>query len=284
MKKILIIGSAGMAGHTIYEYLYRTNKYDLYDTRQEWNGNDKTYSINVRTSPELLQYRIEEIKPDIIINCVGILVKESEEHPTRAIWLNSYFPHWLEKITEDTSAKIIHLSTDCVFSGKRGMYKDSDVPDGVGFYSKSKQLGEVVNKKDLTIRMSIIGDELKKNGSGLFSWFLRQEGRVNGYANVYWNGLTTLELAKAIDKLIDSDITGLYQLAPTYQISKCDLLLLLRRIWKAEKITSIYPDFSVTQDKTLVNSDRPIPNYKMPFSYSQMLQEYKDWIYANRLN
>ena len=211
---------------------------------------------------------------------LGILVKASENDPENAIFVNSYFPNWLAKITKNTQTKIIHLSTDCVFSGKTGYYLDTDEPDGTGVYSRSKALGEIVNNKDLTVRMSIIGSELKKGGSGLFSWFLRSKGTVKGYSGALWNGLTTLELAKAIDALIGSDIVGLYQLAPTYSISKYALLKLIKEIWKKKNV-KIIPDLGLIQNKTLVNSKQQIPNYVMPDSYRTMLQEYKDYLDAN---
>jgi dTDP-4-dehydrorhamnose reductase len=271
MKKILVLGAKGMAGHCIYNYLTSLNKYEVYDEYSTRIGEPEWKSM--------LENSIFVTEPDIIINCIGILVKDSENNPENAIYLNSYFPHWLENITKDTNIKVIHLSTDCVFKGDKenGGYSEKDEPNGVGFYSRSKALGEIVNKKDLTIRMSIIGSELKETGSGLFGWFLRQTGVVNGYSEAYWNGLTTLELAKAIDKMIDADIVGLYQLAPDYKISKYALLELIKIIWNRQDITLI-PNDSLKQDKTLINSIQEIPNYLMPLSYFDMLKEYKEWL------
>ena len=274
MKKILILGHMGMAGHAIYKYFNSYPKYNITTINRE---------VDVKTKTEILESIINYGKFDIIINCIGILVKASEDDPENAIWINSYFPHWLEKITKNTQTKIIHLSTDCIFSGKdkvqrlAGNYLDTDEPDGIGYYAKSKIIGEINNKKDLTIRMSIIGSELKETGSGLFGWFLRQTGVVNGYSEAYWNGLTTLELAKAIDKLIDADIVGLYQLAPDYKISKYALLELIKVIWNRQDITLV-PNDSLKQDKTLINSEQEIPNYIMPLSYFDMLKEYKEWL------
>jgi dTDP-4-dehydrorhamnose reductase len=131
--------------------------------------------------------------------------------------------------------------------------------------------------------MSIIGKELKIDGTGLFEWCLRQEGVISGYSKAYFNGISTLELVKAIDKLIESNIIGLYQLAPNYKINKYHLLQLLQKIWNKQNIT-IHPDSSLDQDKTLINSEPPIPNYIMPSSYEIMLKEYKEYLDANESN
>jgi len=278
-KSVLILGSGGMAGNCIYRYLKSLNKYEIYDVARE-QVNPETYVVDVRKNLNFVKKLITwRIQPDIIINCIGILVKASEDDPENTMWVNGCFPHWLEELTKNRKTKIIHLSTDCVFSGNKieSGYKDTDIPDGIGYYAKSKIIGEINNKKDLTIRMSIIGSELKETGSGLFGWFLRQTGVVNGYSEAYWNGLTTLELAKAIDKMIDADIVGLYQLAPDYKISKYALLELIKVIWNRHDITLV-PNDSLKQDKTLINSKQEIPNYLMPLSYFDMLKEYKEWL------
>ena len=278
-KSILVLGSGGMAGNCIYRYLKSLNKYDIYDVARE-QFNPETYVVDIRKNLNFVKRLITwRLQPDIIINCIGILVKDSETNPENAMYINGNFPHWLEELTKNKKTKIIHLSTDCVFSGNKieSGYKDTDIPDGIGYYAKSKIIGEINNKKDLTIRMSIIGSELKETGSGLFGWFLRQTGVVNGYSEAYWNGLTTLELAKAIDKLIDADIVGLYQLAPDYKISKYALLELIKVIWNRQDITLV-PNDSLKQDKTLINSEQEIPNYIMPLSYFDMLKEYKEWL------
>ena len=273
MKKILILGSNGMAGHTIFSYLSSLNKYEIITVARKMAD----YSIDIEKNLDYLEDIILYDEFDIIINCIGKLVKASEQDPENAIWINSYFPHWLSK---NTKGKVIHLSTDCVFSGKKGHYKDTDIADGIGIYARSKVLGELNTKKDLTIRMSIIGNELKKEGSGLFEWFMRQKGTIKGFSECFWSGITCLELAKAIDKLINSDITGLYQLAPNYKISKYNLLNLIKAIWNKQDIT-ILKDCSVKHDKSLINSDKLIPNYKMPISYTTMLEEMKEEIEKN---
>jgi len=281
-KTILILGSGGMCGHIFYKYLNSLNKYKIYDIART-KVNPNTIVLDIKKEFYILETAIKEfMHPDIIINCVGILVKESEQNPENAIWINSYFPHFLEDVTRGTQTKIIHLSTDCVFNGQgTGYYQDTDEPNGVGVYARSKALGEINNGKDLTVRMSIIGPELKKTGTGLFSWFLSQKGQVKGYNGVYFNGISTLELARAMDKIIDSNITGLYHLAPNYKIDKYSLLCLFQKIWDKTDI-SIVPDNELMQDKSLLNSDRQILGYQMPFSYEEMLIDLKEYMDETR--
>ena len=273
MLKILVLGSNGMAGHIIVNYLNSLNKYTIRTSARS----NSDYNLDIETDLDLLLNAIVDFKPDIIINCIGLLIKACNDNPDKAIYINSYFPHWLEKITNNINTKIIHLSTDCVFSGDKGNYKDTDIKDGIGFYAQSKALGEIINNKDLTIRISIIGSELRKGGSGLFEWFMKQKGVIRGYSECFWSGITTLELAKAIDKLIISDITGLYQLSPNYKISKYDLLNLIKEIWNKTDVI-ILKDSTVKHNKSLINSDKGIPNYTIPNNYKVMLLEMKEFM------
>lgn len=153
-------------------------------------------------------------KPDVIINCIGALIKESEEHPDRAVFINSFFPHYLARLGNELNFKLIHLSTDCVFSGEKGDYSETDFKDGKDFYAQTKALGEIINGDHLTFRTSFIGPEMKERGTGLFHWFMTQNGKVYGYSRVYWTGITTLELAKAIDRAIEKNLKSLYHLVP----------------------------------------------------------------------
>ena len=122
------------------------------------------------------------------------------------------------------------------FSGKEGSYTEDSFKNGIGFYAQSKALGEVINTKDLTFRTSIIGPELKQNGIGLFHWFMNQSGDVSGYKEAFWSGVTTIELAKAIDQAIDQKLTGLYHLVNNNKISKYDLLDYINTVFRNDKI------------------------------------------------
>lgn len=261
-----------MAGHIITQYLGTLNKYTIINSSRT-RFNDKTVIINVKDR-KLIKNLLNKEKPDIIINCIGVLIKESEEFPDRAIYLNSFFPHYLEKLGKKMKFKLIHLSTDCVFSGEKGEYSENDYRDGKGIYARTKTLGEIINNKDLTFRTSFIGPELKNNGTGLFHWFLTSSEKIYGYTNVYWTGITTLELAKAIDNAIEQDLTSLYHLVPEKKISKYELLNLIKEIWG--KPIEILKNNDAKSDKSLINNRKDF-NYKIP-DYNVMLKELFEWM------
>ena len=279
-KKILICGAAGMAGHMITRYLSSLNKYKIYTSAYNSKYVESDYCIDIEKNLDNLEAIIEIEKFDIIINCIGILVKEANNNPSKAIYINSFFPHWLVDITKKTNTKIIHLSTDCIFSGKKGNYTEEDIPDETNFYGRSKALGEIKNNKDLTIRMSIIGTELKSNGTGLLGWFLRQNGEIEGFTRAYWNGITTLELAKALNKIIQEKpmLNGLYQLAPDFNITKYNLLKIINKVFKKNLI--IKPSPIQAQNKTLFNNRKDEFYYEIP-SYVEQLINLKNFINSN---
>jgi len=200
-KKILILGSTGMLGHQVFYNLNDVNHFDVYDLSFKNKLRPETIICNVTDFDRLYEI-IQEIKPDIIVNCIGILLHGSKENPKNAILLNSYLPHWLADQTSAINSKLIHISTDCVFSGKKGSYSEDDFKDADDVYGRTKALGEVTSGNHLTIRTSIIGPELKKNGEGLFHWIMKQNGTVNGYTKTIWGGVTTLECSKAIIQLL----------------------------------------------------------------------------------
>ena len=261
-----------MAGHVVTRYLESLKKYNIINVSRS-RLDDKTIIVDVKNKKLVKTILINE-KPDIVVNCIGLLIKASEEHPDLAIYLNSYFPYYLEKLGKIYNFKLIHLSTDCVFSGEKGNYSETDFKDGRDFYARTKALGEVINDKDLTFRTSIIGPELKKNGTGLFHWFMTQYGKVYGYTKVFWTGVTTLELAKAIDNAIDQDISSLYQLVPEKKISKYDLLNLIKEVWA--KPIEILKDGRIVNDKSLFNNRKDF-DYKIS-DYRTMLVELFEWM------
>lgn len=272
-KKILLFGATGMAGHVAYYYLRNTGKYELTNVVYRTKLTDDSIIVDV-TNKDAVSEVVRKTNPDLIINCIGILIKGSKEHPDNAIFINAYFPHLLKKLSDEVGAKLIHISTDCVFSGKKGNYTEEDFRDADDVYGRSKALGEIINEKDLTIRTSIIGPELKKNGEGLFHWFMQQTGKINGFKTAIWGGVTTLELAKAIDVAIEKQLTGLVQLSNGIGISKYDLLHLFKEIWNRHDI-EILPYDGNGIDKSIAKSKRF--KYKVP-SYKDMLLEQSQWM------
>lgn len=277
MKKILLFGATGMAGHLVYNYLRETGKYDIKNVVYRQKLNEESIIVDV-TDIDAVSALVISQNPDIIINCIGILIKGSKTHPENAILINSYFPHFLKRLSDEVVAKLIHISTDCVFTGLKGAYTENDFKDADDVYGRSKALGEIKNEKDLTIRTSIIGPELKNNGEGLFHWFMSQKGSVNGYTTAIWGGVTTLELAKAIDVAIENNIIGLVHLSNGFPISKYNLLLLFKKIFKSDDIV-ILPFEGLQCDKSIAKSELFL--YEVP-SYEEMLREMLEWMILHK--
>lgn len=257
----------------------KENSFEV-DTLSATNPLDEqTTLLNVTNSNDLVAY-LDKNEYDVVVNCIGLLVKASEERKDLAVYLNSYLPHLLENHYQDTKTKLIHLSTDCVFSGKNPPYKEDSPYDGELFYDKAKALGEVINDKDLTFRMSIIGPEIRENGTGLFHWFMSQTGEIQGYKKTIWNGVTTLELAKGIKSAIEQNLTGLYQLVPDENISKYDLLELFKEVFKKDDLKIAGID-GTNLDKTLVNTRNDF-DFNIP-SYETMIKDMHDWISRHKV-
>lgn len=271
--RILVLGATGMAGHTIALYLSEVgHQVTAFGRRGLRSFNN---IIGDATDFPFLRSVIQKGNFDAVINAIGILNTDAENNKPLAVLLNSYLPHFLSQITENTNTKIVHMSTDCVFSGKNGAYDELSPRDGETFYDRSKALGEIVNTKDLTFRNSIIGPDLEENGVGLFNWFMAQDGKIKGYTEAIWTGVTTLTLAKAMEEALKQNVTGLYHLVNNERISKYDLLLLFNKHLKARKI-DIEPCDAVKVDKSLINR-RSDFRFTVP-SYEQMILEMKDWI------
>lgn len=224
--KVLLFGSSGMAGHVISDWLSWNKNFQIINT-SFLHAKKDSINIDVRNIDQLKNL-IYKTEPDIIINCIGVLIKGAIQSPANAIFLNAYFPHLLHEVCIDMNTKIIHLSTDCVFSGKKGNYSIEDEKDARDIYGMSKSLGELNNTKDLTIRTSIIGPELKENGEGLLHWFLTQKGTIKGYKKTIWSGITTLQLAKIIEYAIFDNLTGIIQPTNGEAISKYELLKIFK--------------------------------------------------------
>jgi dTDP-4-dehydrorhamnose reductase len=276
MKKLIIIGAGGMAGHMIYAYLEKTGKYEMCSISRSGNSLISD-PVRLASSPQL-EDLIEKADPDIIINCAGILTSNAEKNPDLAILVNSYLPHRLAALSERYHFRMIQLSTDCEFSGKRGGYKEDDIPDATDIYGRTKALGEVNMEPHLNIRTSFIGPELKSDGVGLFNWFMKQKGIVKGYKNAIWTGITTLELAKCIEKAIDNNIAGLYQLVNEKPISKYELLVLFKEIFDRQAITVEQFEGMYRSDKSLISSRHELPVK----GYYEMLIEMKAWMHTNK--
>ena len=261
MIRILVLGHRGMAGHMVYDYLSNKSEFEAISA-DELLG----YQFDLLKHLNPLEETLNANHIDYIINCIGLLKQRCNDYPINAIRINSLFPHQLVKIADEIGAQVIHLSTDC--------YMDDDV------YGRSKRAGEINYPSHLTIRTSIIGPELKRDGEGLFEWFMRQDRKINGYTNVIWDGITTLELAKFIHFYINTDekMYGIKNLRSTQKISKCDLLDLIKQLYK--KTIKINRFNSIKEDKTAMND---FMEYTIP-PYKQMIKELFEYSINNYSN
>jgi dTDP-4-dehydrorhamnose reductase len=203
---------------------------------------------------DALALAMAKTKPQVVINCIGLIKQLAESNdPLRALPINAILPHRLARLCKLAGARLVHISTDCVFSGKRGNYLESDPSDAEDLYGKSKCLGEVVYEHSITLRTSIIGHELE-SAQGLVSWFLAQKGSVSGYRRAIFSGLPTVELADVVRNVVlkHADLSGLYHVA-SKPISKLELLRLIAATYKLN--VDIEPDDRVLVDRSL-NADR----------------------------
>ena len=272
-KKVLILGSTGMLGHIFHSYLAKNTDYEIIDLVFRTKLTDDSIICDV-TDKKKLKEIIIKTNPDVIVNCIGVLIKGSTNDPSNAIYINSYLPHYLLSITKEINSKLIHVSTDCVFSGKKGSYVESDFRDADDVYGRSKALGELMTEEALTIRTSIIGPEIKKAGEGLLHWFLNQKGTIGGYAQAFWGGVTTFELSKAILIAIEKDIKGLIHLTNGIAINKYDLLNLFK-----QEFNRIELDINSVSNKKV---DKSLKSERTDFGY--IVPSYKEMISQMHLN
>ena len=278
--KVLIFGGSGMLGHRLWIEL--SKKHDTYVTIRR-NKNifpnlDVFPREKIRTNVEANYFdqitrAVASIQPDLVINCIGLIKQMGHfaRDPLLAISINSLLPHRLSMICRVANIRLIHISTDCVFSGKKGMYKENDDSDAVDLYGRTKFLGEVHYPHCVTLRTSIIGRELKSK-LGLIEWFLAQKGQINGYKNAIYSGVTTHELSRIImDYVIpNKNISGLYHVS-SEPISKYDLLQLTKRAFK--KDIKILPDTDFKCDRSIDSTIfRKAANYEPP-SWDEMVEE-----------
>jgi len=232
-KKILILGVTGMLGNTLFTQLSQNKSIYTYGTVRSDrvpNSSNIIKNIDAMNFDSVVNI-VTELNPDVIINCIGLIKQiPSASDPILAINLNALFPHRLAVLCEKTNTRLIHISTDCVFSGNKGNYLETDNPDPVDLYGRTKLLGEVTEKSCLTLRTSIIGIEINSQ-HGLVEWFFSQKGKkVKGYDRAIYTGLTTKALAKIIEKVILEypNLSGLWHVS-SEPISKYQLLNIINK-------------------------------------------------------
>jgi dTDP-4-dehydrorhamnose reductase len=255
--RVLVIGASGMLGNAILRVLSQQQNWVIYGTLRSPNLALQKMAPRAQLlqgihadQPDCLVAAFAQSGPQVVINCVG-LVKQlaNADDPLEAIPINGLLPHRLARLCELTQARLVHISTDCVFSGTQGNYRESDLPDAKDLYGRSKLIGEVTYRHSITLRTSIIGHELGRD-LGLVGWFLSQRGSVKGYTEAIFSGLPTYELARVLRDCVipNTDIHGLYHVAAE-PISKHDLLQIINREYG--KNLQIEPDDKVKINRSL---------------------------------
>ena len=278
--KILILGGDGMLGHQLLKSWQNTHdvrvtlrqnqsdysKYNLFNT-----GNS-SYNIDVRQFDDV-QKVVEEFKPDAVINAVGIIKQRTEaQDAIMSLEINALLPHRLSFLCQRLKSRLVHLSTDCVFSGLKGNYLESDLEDGSDLYGRSKLLGEVTDSHAVTLRTSIIGLELSRKES-LVEWFLKQKGSIKGFTKAIYSGFTTQEMARIIELILAKHptLSGLWHVA-SKPITKYDLLNKLEK-FLARKDVKIEPSDALVCDRSLNASLFLEATGYRPPSWDEMLKE-----------
>ncbi len=272
MKKFLILGANGMVGHLISIYLIESG-YDVSTLTRRPFPYGKNIVLEASDFISLKRIILNS-NFDFIINSIGVLNDKAEKNKSLAVQINSLLPLFLMEITSNTNTKIIHLSTDCVFSGNSEYYLENSIKDGQSFYDKTKALGEIINNKDITFRNSIVGPDISENGIGLLNWFLKQTDPIFGYSNVLWNGVTSLELSKAIVHFSENNYSGIYHLVNNEPISKLNLLRLFNKYFRNNEVTIIDSPNKIS-NKVLKNTRTDV-DYNVP-DYDRMIYELSLW-------
>jgi dTDP-4-dehydrorhamnose reductase len=259
--QILILGASGMLGHKLFQKLRERFPGTMATTRQDvarsslsrvslLRGADVLSGVDVARF-DAFRERLAELAPRVIVNCVGIIKQRDEANSAiPSITTNSLFPHLLAEAASAWGGRVIHFSTDCVFNGRRGNYREEDQSDAEDLYGRTKFLGELTAPNAMTLRTSIIGRELSRHQS-LVDWFLSQRGKsVSGFRRVIYSGIPTTEMAKVVARIIEQQpaLTGLYQVV-SQPISKYELLLLLRDAYNLD--IEVQPDDTPVLDRSM---------------------------------
>lgn len=281
MKRVLILGGSGMLGHKLVQEW--SERFDIWATvrgsfktveRFEFFDVQKTITaVNAENFDSVVEaFAISQ--PDVVINCIGIIKQlAAAKDPIPTLTVNSIFPHRIAKLCSVMRARLITLSTDCVFSGERGNYSESDTPDAMDLYGRSKSLGEVNAQNCLTVRTSIIGRELLDTSHSLVDWFLSNRGQneiVRGFTQAIFTGFPTIVLAELLADLIENqpELQGTWHVSSN-PINKFELLELINKEFKAN--LEIEPDADFYCDRSLDSSRfRTETNFK-PQSWSEMV-------------
>jgi dTDP-4-dehydrorhamnose reductase len=277
--RILILGGSGMLGHKLLQawqerfdvWTTVKNKFSDYG-HYEIFDRKKTFELVDAEQPQNIGEVIKKIRPAVIFNAIGIIKQlPSSKNVIKTLTINSILPHRLAEMAEKYDARLINISTDCVFNGKKGNYTEEDPPDAEDVYGKSKNLGEVTGENCLTLRTSIIGRELRTNHS-LVEWFLSNRAKqVRGFVNAIYTGFPTIILADIISDLLENHprLSGLYHLS-SEPVNKFELLNLIKAAYKIEIEIEPFEDFRV--DRSLDSTKFRQATGFQPLSWPEMIR------------
>ena len=284
--KVIVFGISGKIGHKIYEVLSKDNKLTILGTTRNINHlpqsivklNNHIEEISDVRNLDLVNNIITKFKPNTIINAIGVVKQRSESNNLNySFEVNSLWPHHLVGIAKKINAYVIQISSDCVFSGSKGFYKEIDTPDPKDIYGQTKWMGELHEKRTLTIRTSTIGHEIDTK-NGLIEWFLSQKHNVNGFSNAIFSGISTLELAHSLQKTILPNIKnlkGIFHLAAN-PINKYDLLIKVANRYnkKIDIIKSTQPKINRSLDSSKFTKQS---GYRHPDWNTMIKNMYQDY-------
>ncbi len=281
---VLVLGVTGMLGSSVLKYFFSRNNYEVFGTIRGSKVPTALQNLKKNIICEIDAEHTDEIakvlakyKPSIVINCVGVVKQHAESNdPLLCMPINSLLPHKLNRLCKLQNARLIHISTDCVFDGERGMYLESDWPNARDLYGRTKLLGEVVSGNSITLRTSIIGHEIGSSQS-LLEWFLRQTGdSVTGYSKAIFSGLPTVELARVIHDYVicEPSLNGLYHVSSD-PINKYELLKLIAKEYSKE--IEISKEDSIIIDRSLDSSKFKEATNFQPSSWKEMVAKMREF-------
>jgi len=282
LTKVLILGGTGMLGNALLRLFAGSENFQAVASVRNFNSRSRlprSLQSHVETGVDVddidaLARFIAAQKPDVVINCIGLIKQLSEaDDPLLALPINAMLPHRLARMCAPINARLIHISTDCVFDGAKGNYVEDDFPDAKDLYGRSKLLGEVDYPNAITLRTSIIGHELGTN-HGLVEWFLSQTGRVQGYERAIFSGLPTVELGQVIRDFVipRPDLCGLFHVSAA-PINKLELLKLVARHYA--KTIEVVPDRRVVIDRSLDSSKFRGKTQYAPPSWNALIEKMR---------
>lgn len=286
-KKVLILGVTGMLGHILYKMMFKQHGiYDIYGTTRNSNGLEDYFTTDEVKSIcsgvdsdnfDTVIRAVASVQPNIIINCIGIIKQlPIAKDPLTAITINAQFPHRISLVAKSVNARLIHISTDCVFNGFKGNYTEDEPSNAEDLYGRTKFLGEVSYSHCVTLRTSIIGHELKTEFS-LIDWFMSQKDEINGFTKAIYSGFPTHEMVNIITNYVipNENLSGLYHVSSD-AISKYDLLKIMKDIYKKDIKINPYDDFVL--DRSLDSLKfKSLTGYKSP-EWRKMLSDMYNYV------